>query len=82
MLIFVYAFECKKLIFRIFLKFTFQKLNLSVEKVKLLLWLANLAVENLLFLILFGLFDWQSGEIYLKTKTFSLKGNIVPGEKV
>jgi ABC-type sugar transport system ATPase subunit len=59
----------------------FRNLNLSVEKGKLLLSGESGCGKSTLLNIIYGLIDWQSGEIFLEDEKLYPKGNIVPGEK-
>lgn len=61
----------------------FRNLNLSVEKGKIIALSGESGCgKSTLLNIIYGLIDWQSGEIFLEDeKLYGPKGNIVPGEK-
>ncbi|WDT67027.1 sulfate/molybdate ABC transporter ATP-binding protein [Cloacibacterium sp. TD35] len=60
----------------------FRNINLSVVKGKIIALAGESGCgKSTLLNIIYGLFDWQSGEIYLEDeRLFGPKGNIVPGE--
>lgn len=60
----------------------FRNLNLTIEKGKIIALAGESGCgKSTLLNIIYGLIDWQSGEIYLdEERLFGPKGNIVPGE--
>ena len=60
----------------------FRNLNLSVEKGRIIALAGKSGCgKSTLLNIIYGLIDWQSGEIFLEDeKLYGPKGNIVPGE--
>lgn len=60
----------------------FRNLNLDVEKGKIIALAGESGCgKSTLLNVIYGLYNWQSGEIYLDgERLFGPKGNIVPGE--
>lgn len=61
----------------------FQNFNLSIERGKIVAIAGESGCgKSTLLNIIYGLLDWESGEIFLEEKKlYGPKGNIVPGEK-
>ncbi len=61
----------------------FRNINISVDKGKIIALAGESGCgKSTLLNIIYGLIDWQSGEIYLEDeRIFGPKANIVPGEK-
>lgn len=60
----------------------FRNLNLDIEKGKIIALAGESGCgKSTLLNLIYGLYNWQSGEIYLdEERLFGPKGNIVPGE--
>jgi ABC-type transporter Mla maintaining outer membrane lipid asymmetry ATPase subunit MlaF len=84
MLTFVYAFDCKKLILRIFsVNPLFRNLNLSVEKGRIIAFWRKWLWKIYLLNIIYDLIDWQSGEIFLEDENSMVqKETLFPEKKV